>query len=54
MYFWYLMMTLFTGFGCGVIFSISKMPIPAPLSFSGVVGILGIYLGYSFVRGEWI
>jgi len=36
---------LLIGFGVGFIFSIFKLPIPAPSVLSGVIGILGIFLG---------
>lgn len=38
-------MALFTGILVGVIFSIIKLPLPAPPVLSGIVGIFGIYLG---------
>lgn len=36
---------LFTGMLVGVVFSALKLPLPAPPVLSGIVGILGIYLG---------
>jgi len=36
---------LATGVLVGVIFSLFKLPLPAPPVLSGIVGILGIYLG---------
>jgi XapX domain-containing protein len=33
----------------GVIFSFFKLPIPAPITFSGVVGIVGVWLGFSII-----
>lgn len=36
---------LATGALIGVIFSFLKLPLPAPPVLSGIVGVLGIYLG---------
>ncbi|RAP34288.1 XapX domain-containing protein [Candidatus Marinamargulisbacteria bacterium SCGC AG-439-L15] len=35
-----------TGFGVGALFSLFRLPIPAPPTFAGVSGIIGVYLGY--------
>ena len=40
-----IVMALATGILVGVIFSMIKLPLPAPPVLSGIVGILGIYLG---------
>lgn len=37
---------LITGMLCGVVFTIFKLPIPAPPSIYGIIGIFGVYLGY--------
>lgn len=40
------------GFAVGILFSAIKLPIPAPPVLSGVMGIVGVYLGsqaYHFV-----
>ncbi|MFD1020052.1 XapX domain-containing protein [Thalassobacillus hwangdonensis] len=37
---------LITGFIVGFLFAGFKLPIPAPPAFAGVVGIVGIYLGF--------
>ena len=37
---------LATGFVTGAVFAWMKLPIPAPPVLSGIVGIIGIYLGY--------
>lgn len=39
-----------TGFVAGVIFSLFKLPIPAPPVFAGIMGIVGIFLGYILVN----
>ncbi|WP_371373664.1 XapX domain-containing protein [Thalassotalea aquiviva] len=40
-----LILSLFAGFVVGVLFSVLKLPIPAPPVLSGVLGIVGVYLG---------
>ncbi|RJG42418.1 XapX domain-containing protein [Motilimonas pumila] len=39
------LLALFAGFVVGVIFTAVKLPIPAPPVLSGVLGIVGVYLG---------
>ncbi|MBL0711618.1 MAG: XapX domain-containing protein [Colwellia sp.] len=39
------LIALVTGAFVGVLFSVLKLPLPAPPVLSGVVGIAGIYLG---------
>lgn len=34
----------------GVVFAFSKLPVPAPPTVAGVVGILGITVGWFLVR----
>ncbi|MDJ0618007.1 MAG: DUF1427 family protein [Calothrix sp. MO_192.B10] len=46
------LLSLFTGFIVGVLFSAIKLPIPAPPVLSGVIGIFGVYLGS--VVYQWI
>jgi XapX domain-containing protein len=46
------LMATFTGMVVGALFSLIKLPIPAPPTFAGVMGIVGIFLGYLFVK--WI
>jgi XapX domain-containing protein len=41
---------LFVGFACGVIFSLLKLPVPAPGTLAGVAGVVGIFLGAVFVN----
>ncbi|GDY27097.1 MULTISPECIES: XapX domain-containing protein [unclassified Agarivorans] len=36
---------LITGAVVGIVFSAIKLPLPAPPVLSGIIGILGIYLG---------
>jgi len=39
-------LTTITGFMVGLIFTRFKLPIPAPPNLAGVMGIVGILLGY--------
>lgn len=34
----------------GVIFALCKLPIPAPPTIAGVIGIMGITLGYLVIK----
>ncbi|MGV3489665.1 MAG: XapX domain-containing protein [Tuberibacillus sp.] len=46
------LLALVTGFVVGFIFALLKLPIPAPPALAGVVGIIGIYLGFKCF--QWI
>ncbi len=39
-----------TGMVVGAIFSFFKLPIPAPPTLAGVMGVIGIFLGYILVK----
>lgn len=41
--------TTLTGIAVGGIFSIFKLPIPAPPMFAGLMGIVGLWIGYSVI-----
>lgn len=41
-----LLKALLTGFICGSVFSLLKLPIPAPPVLAGIMGIIGIFIGY--------
>ncbi|ARK30145.1 XapX domain-containing protein [Halalkalibacter krulwichiae] len=41
-----LFLALLSGALVGFVFGLIKLPIPAPPALSGIIGILGIYLGY--------
>jgi XapX domain-containing protein len=43
-------LTTLVGLGVGGIFSLFKLPIPAPPVFSGLMGIFGLWLGYGIVQ----
>ena len=39
-----------TGAICGVVFSLLKLPVPAPSVFAGITGIMGIFVGYLLIQ----
>ncbi len=41
--------SLLTGISCGIVFSLFKLPIPAPPVVAGIVGIVGIFIGYKLI-----
>ena len=41
--------TTITGMGVGAIFAVFKLPVPAPPVFAGVMGIVGLWLGYGLI-----
>lgn len=45
------LLALATGLITGAVFGFLQIPIPAPPEIPGVLGIVGIYLGYKVV--EW-
>jgi XapX domain-containing protein len=47
-----LILALLTGIFAGALFSVIQIPIPAPPNLPGVLGIVGIFLGYKGV--EWL
>lgn len=44
------LLSLIVGCIVGAVFTLLKLPIPAPKVFSGVLGIAGIYLGNRIVE----
>lgn len=46
-----IVLALATGVIVGALFSLVQVPIPAPPTLAGVLGIVGIFLGYRGV--EW-
>ena len=38
------------GMACGVVFSLLRLPIPAPPVLAGVMGIVGVFAGYVLVN----
>ncbi|MBM7853762.1 XapX domain-containing protein [Desulfohalotomaculum tongense] len=50
-----IVLALVTGLFLGLIFARLKLPIPAPPTLAGVMGIVGIFLGYLLaVRLGWV
>ncbi len=47
-----LVLALLTGFFAGALFSVIQIPIPAPPNLPGILGIVGIFLGYKSI--EWV
>ncbi len=43
-------LALLTGLLAGALFSYLHIPIPAPAELPGVMGIVGIYVGYKIVQ----
>ncbi|MEI5909048.1 XapX domain-containing protein [Bacillus spongiae] len=41
-----ILLAIVTGFIVGFIFALLKLPIPAPPALAGVMGIVGVYLGF--------
>lgn len=44
------LLALLTGFIAGAVFAFVGVPIPAPPELAGVLGIVGIYLGFKTVE----
>jgi len=44
------LLALLTGFVTGALFTFLGVPMPAPPELPGVVGIVGIYIGYKTVE----
>ncbi len=44
-----LLQAFIVGMLLGGIFTLLKLPMPAPVQFGGIVGILGVYTGYVIV-----
>ena len=42
--------SILTGLAIGAVFAVLKLPIPAPTAFAGILGIVGIWLGYILVQ----
>lgn len=43
------LLAFLAGLGCGVVFSLLRLPIPAPPSVAGLLGIVGVFVGYLLV-----
>ncbi len=47
-----IILALIAGLAVGFIFALIKLPIPAPPALSGIMGIVGIFLGYKLF--QWV
>jgi XapX domain-containing protein len=45
-----ILLTTAVGAAVGAVFSIFKLPIPAPPVFAGLMGIVGLWIGYGLVQ----
>lgn len=45
-----IILSTLTGTVCGVVFALFKLPVPAPPVISGLMGIVGIYIGYKLIN----
>lgn len=43
-------MATITGMIVGAVFGYFRLPIPAPPTLSGIMGIVGIFLGYLLIK----
>ncbi|QCC52059.1 XapX domain-containing protein [Halapricum salinum] len=43
-------LALLTGIAAGALFRLFQVPIPAPPNLAGVLGIVGLFLGYRLVE----
>lgn len=46
------MQSMLAGFICGAVFTLLRLPLPAPPVLAGVLGIVGVYLGYIAIK--WV
>ena len=44
-----ILLSIITGFGCGIVFAAFKLPVPAPPIFAGVAGIIGLWIGFTTI-----
>lgn len=44
------LLSLLSGIICGAGFALVKLPIPAPPSIAGLLGIVGIVVGYYLIK----
>lgn len=45
-----MILSLITGIIVGLVFGLIKLPIPAPDRIEGILGIVGIFLGYILIK----
>jgi XapX domain-containing protein len=44
------LLSLLVGSVTGAAFALLKLPVPAPANLAGVMGILGLFIGYMIVQ----
>lgn len=44
-----IVLSILTGFICGIAFAAFRLPVPAPPVFAGVAGIIGLWAGYAIL-----
>lgn len=44
------LLALLVGGVCGGVFALARLPVPAPPVLSGVIGVLGVYSGYTLIQ----
>ena len=50
-----IILSMVTGFAVGLLFAKLKLPVPAPPTAAGVMGIVGLFLGYTLaIRFGWL
>lgn len=51
-----ILLALVAGAGVGALFSILQLPLPAPPVLSGIMGIVGVYLGGEVYKqiAQWL
>lgn len=45
-----LILPLLTGIAVGALFSFFRLPIPAPSALAGILGVVGLYVGFVLVN----
>ncbi len=48
-----IMLAILAGLIVGFVFALIKLPIPAPPALPGIMGIVGIFLGYKLYEIIW-
>lgn len=43
-------LALLAGVICGLLFRAIKLPVPAPSALPGIMGIVGIFIGYKMIE----
>lgn len=43
--------TLTAGIILGAVFSVARLPIPAPINLAGILGVVGVWIGWTLLGG---